>query len=68
MKYDAMIAAVAHVTRARYMITANPKDYVKFLGEVRSMVRVLAPDQVESEGQLGIVFVMPAQKPTDGST
>jgi hypothetical protein len=59
MKYDAMIAAVAHAARARFMVKANPKDYEKYLGIINSPVRVLAPDQIESEGQIGMVLPMP---------
>jgi len=65
MKYDAMIAAVAHAARARFMVTANPKDYEKYLGIINSPVRVLAPgerDQIESEGQIGMVLPMPKPK------
>lgn len=44
MKFDAMIAAIAHSMGARYLLTANARDIAKYLNAVKSPTQVHRAD------------------------
>jgi predicted nucleic acid-binding protein len=49
VKFDALIAAMAHALGAKWLLTANARDFKRMLAEVESSVMVL--DVTESQGQ-----------------
>ncbi len=55
IKYDAMIAAVAHALNAKCLVTANARDFGKYLAEVASPVELIAADEVPQKGQLRLI-------------
>ena len=44
IKFDALIAGIAHAAEARWLITGNAKDYTGLLGDLRSPVYVIDID------------------------
>jgi len=55
IKYDAMIAAIAHALNAKCLVTANARDFGKYLAEVASPVELIAADEVPKKGQLRLI-------------
>ena len=50
--YDALIAGIAHVRGARFLVTANERDFTRLLTSVKSGVEVLRADRLPTTGQL----------------
>ncbi len=59
VKFDALIAAMAHVLGAKYLVTADARDFERLLSEVESTVKVV--DATEAHGQL--VLALKGQTP-----
>lgn len=59
MKYDALIAGIAHALEAKYLVTANSRDFDKYLSSVSSNVEVIAADQQPKSGQLRLLATKP---------
>ena len=55
MKYDAMIAAVAHQLEAKYMLTDNPRDFATYLRLVSSNTELVTVSAPRARGQLGFI-------------
>lgn len=55
MKYDAMIAGLAHALEAKYLVTANARDFAKYLAVVRSPIEIVRADEAEPAGPLFLV-------------
>lgn len=49
VKYDLLIAAIAHHVDATYLVTANPRDFDRHLRDVGSHVQVLRADEPNLE-------------------
>lgn len=54
VKYDAMIAAMAHVKNANRLVTTNPADFIRFFKEVGSAVEVIDSTDHPEQGVLGL--------------
>jgi hypothetical protein len=52
MKYDAMIAGVAHALGAKYLVTANARDFAAHIVAAGSSVQIVEADKPRSGGQL----------------
>lgn len=55
VKVDAMIVATAVRLNARYLLTANEKDFRKFLEQVDNRVELVIVDEVRQKGQLRFI-------------
>lgn len=61
--YDALIAAIAHDLKARWLITANPGDMLRCLKAVHSTVEIIDTTTVPRKGQLHLAH-QAAKSPT----
>ena len=52
IKFDALIAGIAHSREARWLITGNAKDYKPLLATIKSRVEVVDIDAAPAKGQL----------------
>jgi predicted nucleic acid-binding protein len=52
MKFDALIAATAHAAEARWLLTDNATDLVKYLSAINSPVEVVDATDIPANGQL----------------
>jgi len=59
VKFDALIAGIAHAMGARYVLTANARDFQKHLRELKSKVEVVQVDAAKTTGQLRIIDQTP---------
>lgn len=64
ISYDALIVAIAHARRARWLLTANPRDFSALLNEVSSPVELVVTDTVPKSGQLSLVHQVPTPTPS----
>jgi len=69
VRYDALIAAIAHSVGARWLVTDNRKDMQKCLDAVGSSVELVVTSAIPPKGQLHLVHanpqpVAPAETPT----
>jgi len=55
ISYDALIAGIAHQRGARWLLTANPRDFAALLSTVKSNVELVVTDQPPAKGQLSLV-------------
>jgi len=55
IKFDAMIAGIAHRMGARYLLTANERDFRRYLEELNSRVEVVDVSSPRNTGQLRLV-------------
>lgn len=61
IKFDALIAGVAHKVNAKWLVTANARDFVRYLRVVNSDVEVVHADQQALERQTVMIeMVKPA--------
>ena len=51
IKFDALIASIAHAIEAKWLITGNAKDYVPLFREIRSSVHVVDVDAITTLGK-----------------
>lgn len=58
VKFDTLIAAIAHEMKAKYLVTDNVRDYRKPLAVVNSTVEVIDITAPRSQGQ-GNIFQLP---------
>jgi predicted nucleic acid-binding protein len=60
IKFDALIAGVAHKINAKWLVTANARDFNKYLKVVNSTVAVVrADEQVLASQQVMIEMIKP---------
>lgn len=59
VKYDALIAAVAHDMGARWLVTDNRKDMQRCLDAVKSPVELIVTSAIPKTGQLHLVHAQP---------
>jgi len=57
VRYDALIAAIAHSNGARWLVTDNRKDMAKCLGAVNSTVELVVTSALPKKGQLHLVHI-----------
>lgn len=65
VKYDAMIAGIAESLNARYLITANGRDFRGLLGRINSRVQVVDTDResIHEQGVLALSVEPSAASP-----
>jgi predicted nucleic acid-binding protein len=63
VKYDALIAAIAHKIGARWLVTGNARDFRRCLSVINSPVQVVVATEQAMQGQLTMVDMVkpPAQ-------
>jgi predicted nucleic acid-binding protein len=67
VKYDALIAAVAHDIGARWLVTDNRKDMQRCLDAVQSPVELIVTSAIPKKGQLHLVHAQPATPDGDAA-
>jgi predicted nucleic acid-binding protein len=65
VKYDALIAAIAHDIGARWLVTDNRKDMQRCLDAVNSPVELIVTSSVPKKGQLSLVHATPIDPSKD---
>lgn len=59
VSYDALIAGIAHARGARWLLTANARDFAACLKVLSSNVEVVRTDDMPVKGQLSLVHQAP---------
>lgn len=59
IKYDALIAAVAHDIGAKWLVTDNRKDMQRCLDAVESEVELIVTSAIPKKGQLHLIHAQP---------
>jgi len=62
IRFDALIAAIAHRVGAKYLATANAKDFRSHLSHIKSTVEVYPIDEQPPGGQLKMLAPRPARR------
>jgi len=57
VRYDALIAAIAHSSGAKWLVTDNRKDMAKCLKAVDSTVELVVTSALPKKGQLHLVHM-----------
>ena len=55
VKYDCLIAGIAHHLEARYLVTADPRGFAKHLEDLGSSTELVLADRQPERGQLVIL-------------
>lgn len=64
IKYDCLIAAIAHRKDAP-ILTTNKRDFSRYLNEIRSSVEVVYVDEIPKKGQLRLIDFQPPESSAD---
>ena len=60
MLYDALIFGVAEAHGARWLLSANARDYAKIIAEAKSKLELVNTDEFIVKGQLSLMPSLPA--------